>query len=154
MTRTNQTDTAGYGMIGRLAFVLADDLGGASDLPFHVELSDPILVNHQLIAQGVSVNNDTMTILQEPLSLADALGALQLEIRPNPANELVELRIPDHRMVAWRIVDLQGRLIQQGRELDQERMRIDTRNVSEGVYLVQVESQDGRIVTKKLTIMR
>lgn len=154
VSRTTQTDTAVQGPIARLGFVLTANLNGPSSLPFNVSLSDPILVNHQLVNQSLGANNDSIVVLQEPLALVDRWDNSRLELRPNPADDRVELSILRHRIVGWKIYDLHGGLIGEGSELDQERLILPTGELAEGVYLVRVKDETGRILTRKLTVMR
>lgn len=154
VTRTTLTDTAGHGSIARLGFVLKYDLNGPSSLPFNVSLSDLQLVNHQLVPQELGNDNDSIVVLQEPVAVKDSWNNSHLELRPNPANDIVEMRILRHQIAAFKVFDLQGGLKMEENGLDQERLLINTSTLSEGVYLMRVEDEVGRVLTRKLAVVR
>lgn len=151
VSRTTLTDTVGYGAIARLGFILTSNLNGATSRVFNVSLSDLQLVNHQLIPQSIGAGFDSVIVFQEsPLALDDRWSDAQLELRPNPANEVVALSILHHRIVSWEIFDLQGGLKAAESGLDQEMLMVNTSGLAEGVYLIRVQDEGGRVQTKKL----
>ena len=91
---------------------------------------------------------------EEPLSREEGIPLPSLELRPNPTDEWVALRVPDHQIVSWQIYDLRGILIAEEFGLYQEEVRVNGQHLAEGCYLVQVKEARGKVLTAKLMILR
>jgi len=70
-------------------------------------------------------------------------SALQFQIYPNPASDIVNLKIADdiHEDLTIKIYDVVGELIQ-SEFLKQNTHQIDVRHLSDGIYFVELESKD------------
>jgi hypothetical protein len=64
-----------------------------------------------------------------------------LEIYPNPVNSILEVRVTaPFRAVPYRIMGMDGQLVQQG-EIRGKESQIDVRNLTAGLYILQVERE-------------
>jgi hypothetical protein len=75
-------------------------------------------------------------------------SSLQYAVYPNPVSDIINVVgiIPGH-LVSYKLYAIDGKLIQNGMI---ENAQIDLSDLSQGLYLLQMES-DGKIQTKKIS---
>jgi hypothetical protein len=80
-----------------------------------------------------------------------------LKLYPNPASEWLRVEVGDDafsRFTAYRITDLSGRIMLEGRSL-QKQFMIDLRGLSGGMYICKLENSLGlEIASEKIIIRR
>jgi PQQ-dependent dehydrogenase (s-GDH family) len=80
-----------------------------------------------------------------------------LKLYPNPASEWLRVEVGDDafsRFTAYRITDLSGRIVLEGRSL-QKQFMIDVRGLSGGMYICKLENSLGlEIASEKIIIRR
>jgi endoglucanase len=114
---------------------------------------------HQNTATGVMVYGSLCGICQDPVGIEEIPTTDNtLKMYPNPANEEVNIYIQDNQFSADQIVitDLQGRTIESRslRTGPRNFLSIDTSDYPEGVYLVNLASDEGNIISGKMVILR
>ena len=99
------------------------------------------------IGQG-TVN---VTILPLTTDLSDKVFD-DIAIYPNPANHLLQL---DHHGVTGtlRILNSLGQLVK-NKVLAEEKTEVDVSHLPEGMYTLQLETQDGTIRNRKVSVIR
>lgn len=75
-----------------------------------------------------------------------------LKIFPNPASEVVSLSSDSHRFENIKILDIQGRIIYQESQLNLYAQEIPVSQYNPGIYLIQIRTTEGTILSKKLII--
>ena len=103
---------------------------------------------------NVTVGNDSTVVTQEELGIAVPLQQPELVIRPNPADEVVRLAIPDHQIVSWQLYSLKGELLKGAENLSHHELAVKTYDLAEGIYLLRVRDDNGNLLNGKLTILR
>lgn len=94
--------------------------------------------NQTIIRSG---NSDVVTSTNS----AELTGNDELLFYPNPTNESIQLT---KHAKSWRIFNLQGALVKEGSSLT-----INTTDVSEGIYLIRINQENGFNKTSKLIVI-
>ena len=81
------------------------------------------------------------------ISDVEDVEQVELTLYPNPANEVVHLQMDKPITGAVRIIDLQGRVMDQV-ELSSDRLTIPTDEYAAGLYFLQVTGESGETVTR------
>ncbi|MFN4257126.1 MAG: T9SS type A sorting domain-containing protein, partial [Saprospiraceae bacterium] len=90
----------------------------------------------------------------DPLSAKTvALDAKKVAIMPNPANDLVNLKLEldgINKSVAVRMLDWTGRVVslETRRNIQNETFTFDTANLPSGVYMMWISTEEGTAVKK------
>ncbi|MGB3591262.1 MAG: T9SS type A sorting domain-containing protein [Nonlabens sp.] len=89
------------------------------------------------------------TATNQLLNAPSQEAVLDVAIYPNPATDFVTLRSDTIDLAAYTITDLSGKLLVK-QAVNGTTERIDISNLSSGIYLLQIESVGGGLVTKKV----
>jgi hypothetical protein len=73
----------------------------------------------------------------------------ELNLYPNPASEFMVLDIVERNASIYRITDLTGKVIMQGNINNAGSRQLDVSQLQVGYYLLSVEFNDGKIVSKR-----
>ncbi len=90
-------------------------------------------------------------------TLADASIEPAIIVKPNPANEHVEIMLENNKEKAYflRITDLEGRIkFHFNKAASELKTIINTSELSPGIYFVLVDDSNGMQLSKKLIIVR
>ncbi|MBK7966246.1 MAG: T9SS type A sorting domain-containing protein [Bacteroidetes bacterium] len=90
-------------------------------------------------------------------TLADASIVPAIIVKPNPANEQVEIILENNKEKAYvlRITDLEGRIkFHFNKAASELKTIINTYELSPGIYFVLVDDSNGLQLSKKLIILR
>ncbi len=71
---------------------------------------------------------------------------------PNPVDNELNFDFNENIPLAIRFYDLQGKLISEASEFDSSLLTISTKNLSQGLYIVQVLNTNGTLIYKKLIV--
>ena len=71
---------------------------------------------------------------------------------PNPASENLHIAAKNHQMRSISIVDITGSLILKEDSLLSSSIDIDVSSLNQGFYIVKIDSENGRTITKKLVV--
>ena len=155
IVRTNQLDTSGHGLMARFGFALQTDISKRQTItrPLNVSLSNVSLVNLQLNPQSVSIHNDSVVVVQEELSVTGPQQLPQLEIRPNPADGWVQLSISSLSITGFDLYDINGGLVLSADQLQKTNLRLNTTELSNGIYFLDVKVRNGLHIKEKLAIV-
>ncbi|WP_417603645.1 T9SS type A sorting domain-containing protein [Owenweeksia hongkongensis] len=72
-----------------------------------------------------------------------------LEIYPNPASDFLYLKGENLSKATFKLLDISGREV---RLFDGNTRRLDLQGIMPGVYCVRVESEDGRLLVRKVIV--
>ena len=86
-------------------------------------------------------------------SLFEASNAVPVELRPNPAAGICEVRIGQGRLLGVVVLDLQGRTCLRSDAVDHSSAKLELSSLSPGLYVVRVETNLG-LATKRLQVLR
>jgi hypothetical protein len=83
-------------------------------------------------------------------SVGDLAFDLYVNVYPNPATEFVNIET-NFEIKNLKVVNYVGQIVFD-RDLDQMNFQINTSNFGPGMYFVQIESTEGTVVTKRLSV--
>ena len=78
--------------------------------------------------------------------------ALTFQMYPNPANDLLTIKVQDGLEGELKIYDMQGKLLMIENLLGSDQVSIT--DLSVGMYIVQIISKKGDIATSRLSVSR
>ncbi|MEX0812052.1 MAG: T9SS type A sorting domain-containing protein [Chitinophagales bacterium] len=103
-------------------------------------------------ADGLCDKSTTKNVgIQEPTGIEEALQGELVEVFPNPSNGVfsLDLRSVNSTDITVRVVDLTGKTIfRQDKIAGNSVYNLDLNNVSEGVYLLQVITEENTLINK------
>lgn len=79
------------------------------------------------------------------------IGLASVNIYPNPANDFINIEIPDKKSTSVEILDQLGQLII-AVELDQDKTRVDVSNLRSGIYMLRVSDGNQMLSVTKLVV--
>ena len=114
----------------------------------------------------VSLFNDSITYDDQSICLGQGIfrmngqgnnkeNTLQLEIKPNPSRDLVEIKIVGIKSDNWdmQIIDLDGRALLNYHKINFTSFKVNTSTFSPGVYIVKVKVGENIQLQEKLIII-
>ncbi len=103
--------------------------------------------NVGLYSTGIAESCDyTSTGIEDMVSFSN------IQLLPNPAYDMVEIKVPDNQEYNIRLLDLNGKLIQSWRAFS-SKIKLNISDLKEGVYLISLHN-DKQIVGRKKLIKR
>ena len=100
---------------------------------------------------GAISTNDTSTAIifdNECINSIDPISDHGLEIFPNPVSSVINIR-SEQQMESYVVLDLNGRVVRSG-GVDSQELALPIESISNGIYVVEVQFDDGKIVRKKI----
>ena len=79
-------------------------------------------------------------------------AGLEFEIYPNPANEWLNIKVKDPFTGEFKIYDMQGKLLVNENLVGSDQISIT--DLSAGMYIVQIISENGDVGTSRLSVSR
>lgn len=159
-TRTNGLAASGYGKIGRLSFIVIDDLDGFrpdanAQLTFSISASTANGVGQVFTLPG---DNITFQLdLSEPTEekIAQAVTPDQLQLYPNPTNDVVNLYLNGYQEVEqFEVYDLTGRRVYESGKVFARAAQVQVSNWVSGIYILKAKTTGGSVVNKKFEVLR
>ncbi|MDA7502198.1 T9SS type A sorting domain-containing protein, partial [Chitinophagales bacterium] len=151
-TRLNKMNASGYGIIGTLSYVMADDIigkGGAS-IPFNMSITQAIalsLENEELDIYAIGSQTEVNTGIGE-------FNSIEGSIYPVPAQDYIVLDFPTIKpSSSVTVYTASGAQIVLEDVLIAGKQRINTSALPDGLYFIEIITDEGRAV-KKLEIIR
>ena len=162
-TRTNGVPTSGFGPIGKVRFIVVDDINGLrpGEEEITVELGNTVAtaINSRGQSFGVQIEGFTLHILldrpeEDPVAEEEEVPLEnKLKVFPNPVSDLLNVHLNGGReFERLLITDMTGRRVFDSGTVQQRRMEVDVSNLMSGFYLLQVQTQDD-IINKKVEII-
>ena len=154
ITRTNGSDTAGWGEVCRIGFVTIDNISGKRQTlgkPLHVWLSDVRLISASMTVTAAALFGDSVVVYEEGLRAPGAGRMEVVSIVPVPADNYLQVRVKDGELEHVRVMDLSGKVL---RTMDGglgSAVRVETGALPMGVYLVEIKSAR-RTYVKKVVV--
>ncbi len=158
-TRTSGFAVSGFGIIGKLSFVVKDDLEGFR--PGDGEIIVPVGGNTATFMDGSGQRfglNVGMTnihiVLPKPAEIKDApLTDDLLKVYPNPAQNLLNIHLNGgQEFEQIQVFNLTGQLVFDSGKTLARRMQIDVSNFQNGIYILTARSGKG-VVKKKFEVI-
>lgn len=143
-TRTNQLNVDGYGKIADLIIVIDEDISKRF-LPIEFNFVDLMSQGHD--GARVSVGSVAGTLTGEvevSTSLFPDLDQREMVVFPNPAVNAVSVRMMENDWIKQlEIIRLDGAVIYKEEVNSRGEATIDTKDLSDGMYILHVLTQEG-----------
>lgn len=151
LTRTNQQAITGFGEIGKLSFVIIEDVVVAREIAPHIKIDNIVLLDDKLKIMPVTTdttNNPTTNVVTSILDPAES----DIKIYPNPASHFVKIATESSEIQQVRLSSLYGQeFFNQGYSILQKDIEIPTAQLSNGIYILEIHTPKGRL-TKKILV--
>ncbi len=152
LSRINQIPTSGFGEIGKIKFIIEDDLtdplqiDNSIDFEIHdIRTVDPDL--NEIIISGTT-SSILVTSTNSPLN-----NTLSIDIYPNPVHEKLYIE-SHHSITAVRFVNILGQVVQEEKiPFFLNHHTISVSHLESGIYFVQLTTEHGTI-SKKIHIQK
>jgi hypothetical protein len=92
--------------------------------------------------------SDTDTVVVNTLNDLEEFYKRPIRIYPNPASDHLTIDAPSNMIKSISITSIKGEVIFEGSSTN----RINLRDYSQGIYFMQVQLSNGRIITEKLLV--
>ena len=93
--------------------------------------------------------NQTVNTIQLLAGVEEQGAAADLQIYPNPANDVLNVNLAHVNAASVAIYDIQGRMISRERTSNTGVQKLDISNLVKGLYFVVIENTEGQKMTKK-----
>ena len=158
LSRTNHTDTSGFGTLAVFTIVTTDNVSGKLTMPVYdtlrFELNNITAIDHAEQNRPVQALNDSIVV--EDVTLIQDLEAVsrRIVLYPSPAKDYLTVSVPaDFVYYGMQIHNMSG--VEMG-HMERSRhtlFRIDLTGYNNGIYTLSFRSERGSIV-KKFGVMK
>ncbi len=155
LTRTDGHAVTGFGKIGKISFVIGDDISG-----FRTQESPHIPINiragNTMEGTGHYVKLNDLEI-KVPVNLGfatDLADASHLNVFPNPASETINLHLNGFNTIKeFGLFTITGQQVYQSQGIHAKQAQLNVAEYESGFYIVRAITEKGTI-SKKLEITR
>lgn len=151
ITRTNQLDVNGFGVIGTIGIVMDDDLRITQDFSLPVSIGTIHALGHGGTPIGLTPVSDTLFVSTVTLGSVEPIQVSA--IYPQPATDYLVIRQNTRQLELVDIYNVQGALVRSQKCRNLQEIRIDLSGIPEGTYLLQGKAKD-KILRKSIVILR
>lgn len=160
ITRTNGVSASGIGSIGKVRFVVKDDLEGFrpddKEISFQIGEGNSLTTNSAGQTFGINVKPATIHILHKTKEEIEntPLTADLLKVYPNPVQDLLNVHLNGGQEFEQVLVyNMTGQLVYNSGKTLAKTAQINVSNLQNGIYIVSVQTAKG-IVNKKFEVIR
>jgi len=153
-TRTNGVAKDGYGIIGKLRFVVEDDING-----FRIG-DKPTITIQMSSAGGMLGSGQTFesggTTLEIPIDLEapEELTADQLHVYPNPAKDWMNVHLNGEEEIEQILIyNITGQEVFNSGSIQVDRDQVNVKDLATGTYIMRARTTSG-VVTKKFEVVK
>jgi hypothetical protein len=153
ITRLDQQNVNGYGMIGQIYFTTTTNLVGTGNtVNVAATITNVVLTDASGTTQTVNVANDNVVVADTGIILAVApIGRAATAVYPNPANENLHVQIPAGALQVITIEDLSGRIVYSHTHVAGMNS-ISVADLPGGMYILRATDVNGNSSSQKITI--
>lgn len=153
VTRTDQTDTTGYGAIGTMGIVTVDNisarLSGIISDTLVLSLSNVQLIRHTGEVIPVNALTDTLVINDNTVGVKNAEENASINIYPNPAGDFFVIQSDNILKNAQvQIYNELSQLIELPFKTNGHAVIVNTSSLRKGLYIVKVQSEEKLFIGK------
>ncbi len=159
-TRTSGVSASGFGKIGKVRFVVVEDINGIrlGDEPLAVEIGGGTAVATNSAGQTFGVNIKPHQIQIVPRSEEDIANAPLTEdlvkVYPNPAQNLLNVHLNGGQEFEQVLVyNMTGQVVYNSGKTMARRTQFDVSRLQNGIYILSVVTQKG-VVNKKFEVLK
>ena len=82
----------------------------------------------------------------------EEFGVTNISLIPNPAYEQVSISIENDRVASVQLINVLGEVILDNNDRPSSHRTIELSGISGGLYLVQIQTENGETIVKKIVI--
>lgn len=151
ITRTNQTDVNGFGVIGIIGIVMDDDLRITQDFSVPVSISQIHALGLGGTYTGLTAVSDTLFVSTLTLGLTELLEPAA--IFPQPATDYLVIQQINPKLEQIDIYNVQGILVRSRQCKGLKDIRLDLQSLPEGTYFLHGRAKD-QVFRKSIVVMK
>ncbi len=146
ITRVDQLDTSGFGLLINLNIVIIDNIDGKPIQQLDMSITDVKLITSQESVIPVNTLPDSVYILTGMANTK--MEPFRVDVFPNPAAGTLNIQSYSAALEAITLLNTLGRQVGAPYQVTGHRTQIDVRSVPNGIYFVDIRSAKGRLVKK------
>ncbi len=157
LSRTSGYSASGYGDIGKLEFIVEDDVEGR-DKAYRLANSNAISL-HTILGFDGQMNYIQLPEYGTSFEIAygeDATGLQNEDLRvyPNPTEGLLNLHLNgDNALQSYQLYTTTGHLVRQTKSLKGKNVAVQLYDLPTGIYILRVQTELG-LITQKVQIQK
>lgn len=142
LTRTDQTNVSGQGLIAQATFVIIENIDGKNEEETSFDLSFDLQNIRCISNTGLEIPVDGQNFNLSNTSTLPEEATNDILIYPNPAKG--SLHIQASQALKIQVMNILGQTVYQNNRPESETLTIDTRQWQTGLYLVSVSDSKGK----------
>lgn len=145
--RTTHTAVSGMGQIARAHFVIIDNIDGKrqalDSAMLNVFFTDVRVIGADGNWIAVDAQQDSMTVYDRTTEKQMPLLEPAIHIYPNPAQDRLTIDVEGMDMEELQLFSVQGQLLLNKTGIGSNRLRLDLKDFSGGMYFVRIKTSSG-----------
>ncbi|MDX2000907.1 MAG: T9SS type A sorting domain-containing protein [Chitinophagales bacterium] len=155
VSRKDRVNVGGFGQIATIHYTMKDDISGKDEIAVPLTLSFTDV--KAILADGseVLINTDssiTVVVVDSTVGIKEPL-AQQLKVYPNPANDRLYMQNGKMQVKKVSILNLLGQVLRSP-EIAEIAYGMDIHSFEQGVYILQIVTENGEQLQERFTIAR
>lgn len=152
VTRKNRIGVSDSGIIINFKYVISDNISGGFRPTTTLNLADVRMVNSKLQQMPVVTQSDSVKIINKVNAIAEPkFIANNIKLYPNPAQSVLNIELGKTKVQAIRLLSIHGKELMNIAQPQTTSVSLDVNPLPTGIYLVQVQSTGGTLITKKFS---
>jgi hypothetical protein len=142
-TRKDIQNVSGYGVLGNVQWALEDNLSGKDTIykTLHFTLSDIKLISKDESVINVNTLNDSIVAVG-PAGIKEIDISDMINLFPNPAKEVLNIRLPDKEYYSLTLYNTMGKTILEASINNEVNYVLATDELEQGYYFIEIISTD------------
>jgi len=159
-TRTNKISATGHGEIGVVRFIITDDLDGLRDDDGEILLKfgggTSTAMNGTGITYGMRIRGTEIRIRLDEAPDDQPIDPDQLKLYPNPTDRsFINVHLNGQReFERVTVFDMTGRMVYDSDYFLSNHLQVPLNNLHNGMYIMNVVTEDGGLINKKFEVLR
>jgi hypothetical protein len=155
IVRSRDRGASGHGEVGKIRAIVVEDVVGIHDADKPVvrfKLKNAVLTDGK--GHLTALKGSEIAIPLEVKSNGSQLKDSDVIMYPNPTSDFAEFYLNGYNKIqSIRIMDMRGREVRQLTNVNSKQTRIDMSELTNGLYMAEVMTENGRVV-KKLQVIK
>ncbi|HNR18841.1 MAG TPA: T9SS type A sorting domain-containing protein [Bacteroidia bacterium] len=157
LTRTTQTDTSGYGYLGRVGVVVVDNIGARITSPGYMTM--PVSISN-VYAINFAENILSITTLGDSV-VVDTTGTVGINnlinlnsavlVYPNPSKDKINIKSNKLVIENAELINAMGKVLTQTKA-EANAVEVNLQNITSGIYVLRIKTDKG-VVNKKIQVI-
>ena len=152
--RTNHQGISGFGQIGTLEIVMQDDIAGKTTIykDLNLSFSNVKLLDNDGNEIPVNPESKTVVVTQQTTSIGNIISENSIGIYPNPTKNVLHIVSTQYALIGYEIRNIQGQLVMSETGNIYRQKQLDVTDLLPGVYFLQLETDAGNSIIKRVMI--